>query len=249
VGPALGVDVSDWGKIKTHAERGLRAANLSQEREGILRYRLGVASLELGDLLRAEQQLLRYLQLAQSAAALEPLLAPAQERLGEIHRLLKRPGREAEAFTEAARRYEADGKLVDALRCRLEVVRTALWAGRADAARPDLLRVLAGLPLVEAPTLATDAALAYALYLSLVGRRQASMTLCMALLDAPPLAAIHRAEVSWLLAENALAMGERDVAQLHGAIAHYHGVQAWFPPQMERIESLTRRLASAGGPR
>ncbi len=247
LGPALGVDVSDWKQVKSKAERGLRGKNLTPEREGTLRYRLGSACFALGDLLRAEQQFYRYLDLTPGRVTLEPMSAHVHEQMGQIHRLLKRPSREVDSFRRAAAAYEAAGQMVDALRCRLHAAQSLLWAGRAEAALPDLLMVLTGLSLVEAPELRLKAALAHGLYLGLTGSREAGRLLCMTLLDTPPLLPADRAEVAWLLGENALAMGDLTAAELHGAIAHHHALAVWSPPQLERIESLQRRIRRAAG--
>ncbi|MFZ5815906.1 MAG: tetratricopeptide repeat protein [Bacillota bacterium] len=236
---------ADWGSLIARAERGLRRQGLPPENEVRLRYWLGLALIETGDLYRAEQEWNRLLVLSREVGAKSEMEAEALYRLGQVHRLLRRPDQAVAAFREAARRYRRTGQGERAARCHGEAGWTLLTAGRAEEALPELEAAEAGLGQRERSDLGRDLGVARALYLSLIGEREASDRLCLSLLDQPPLRAGQRAEIAWILGCNALAAGDHVTADLHAAIAHEYALEAWWPPQMERVEGLRRRVASA----
>lgn len=240
-----GSGLSDWGQVIDRAARGLKREGLPPEQEVHLRFWLGLALCETGDLYRAEQELQRVVELG--ASTLTEIQADAIFRLGQIHRLLRRPDREVAAFQEAARRHAGLSQVDRAVRCHLEAGWSLLLAGRTKEALPELEAAVAGLRALDAPDLGRDLTILRALYLSTTGERQASDQLCLEVLDRPPLKPMQRAEIAWILGCNALAEGDRTAAELHAAIAHAHAVEAWWPPQMERIDQLRKRLASGGG--
>lgn len=243
----LGSGPSEWGRVITWAERGLKRQGLRREREGYLRYWLGLALYETGDLYRAEQELRRVVELGESVRALAELQADGCYRLGLVHRLLRRPDREVAAFRRAARLHMALGSPERTVQCFIDTGWSLLLAGRETEALPELEAAAAGLTGVDAPDLEIHLRILRALSLSLTGDRQASDGCCLDLLNSPPLQPWQRAEVAWILGCNALERGDRTAAELHGAIAYEHGLQAWWPPQMDRIAQLRRRLASADG--
>lgn len=243
----LGSVLSDWGRMITLAERRLKGEGLRPEREGFWRYWLGLALCETGDLYRAERELQRVVALGEEVSDLAELQADALYRLGQAHRLLRRPEREVEAFREAARRHSLLKEVDRAVRCHIEAGRSLLLAGHAEEALSDLKAAEAGLRALNAPDLSVDLGIVQALHLSLTGKRQASDQRCLDLLNQPPLGSAQRAEIAWILGCNALAAGDRSAAELHVAIGHEYAVEAWSPPQMERINALRKRLACGGG--
>lgn len=243
----LGSGHSDWGRVISRAERGLRGAGVAPEREGLLRYQLGLALWETGDLYRAEQELERVVALGEGPADLAALQADALYWLGQIHRLLRRPEQEVEAFRQAACRHIMLRQLDRAVRAQIEAGRAQLLAGCAKEALPELEAAAAGLMMLNAPELMIELAIVQALHASLLGDRQASDRRCLELLDHPPLGPAQRAEIAWILGCNALAAGDRTAAELHAAIGQEYAVEAWWPPQMERINDLGRRLAAGDG--
>lgn len=243
----LGSGHSDWGRVISRAERGLKGAGIAPEREGLLRYNLGLALSETGDLFRAEQELQRVVALGEGPADLAELQADALYRLGQIHRLLRRLEQEVESFRQAACRHTRLRQMDRAVRCQIEAGRALLLAGRTYEALPELEAAAAGLLVLDAPDLMIELAIVQALHESLSGNWQASDRRCLELLDNPPLGPAQRAEIAWILGCNALAAGDRTAAELHAAIGHEYAVEAWWPPQMERINDFRRRLAAGDG--
>ncbi|MFZ5824627.1 MAG: hypothetical protein ACOY94_09895 [Bacillota bacterium] len=243
----LGSGHSDWGRVISRAERGLRGRGIPPEREGLLRHNLALALWETGDLYRSEQEFQRVIALGEGSADLASLQADALYRLGNIHRLLRRPEQEVEAFRQAACRHARLRQTARAVRCQVEAGRALLLAGRAKEALPELEAAAAGLIMLDAPDLVVELRIVQALYASLTGDREGSDRHCLELLNQPPLAPCQRAEIAWILGCNAFEAGDRTAAELHAAIAQEYAVEAWWPPQMERINHLRRRLAAGDG--
>lgn len=240
----VGSGHSDWGRVIARAERGLCKEGLPPEKEGLLRYWLGMGLYETGDLYRSERELQRAVELGTQVPDLAEMRADGLYRLGLIHRLLGRAEQEVAAFREAACCHAALHQAERAVLCLAEAAWAQLLAAGADAALPALEAALAGLRGLKAPDLAIRLGIVQALYSSLAGDRQASDQQCLALLDRPPLQPVQRAEIAWILGHNALAAGDRTAAEFHLAIAHEQAVIAWWPPQMERIAQLRRSLSS-----
>lgn len=233
----------DWGRVMARAEEGLSREGLPPEKEGLLRYWLGMGLYGTGDLYRSERELQRAVQLGAQVPDLAELRADGLYRLGLIHRLLGRTEQEVAAFREAAGCHAALQQAEGVIRCQAEAAWAVLLASGADAAQPELEAAMAGLRGLKAPNLAVRLGIVRALYHSLAGDRQASDQLCLDLLDRPPLLPEQRAEIAWILGRNALGAGDRPAAEFHLAIAEGQAVEAWWPPQMERIDLLRRSLA------
>lgn len=244
----LGAGDLRWGRLITRTERALRRPQITPVREGNLRFWLGVALFETGDLLRAEQELQRVNQLGGEFPDLAQRRAEALFRLGMIYRLLRRPHREAESFREAADRFTALGLAEGAIRSRVAISWSLLLAGCAIEALPWLEGAAAGLAALDAPEeMRVDLGIAQAFFLSLMGDRQTSDSHCFDLLGRPPLRPVQRADIAWILGCNALAAKDRTAAELHAGIAHSYAVAAWWPPQLARVDQLRQRLESVRG--
>lgn len=242
----VGPNHSDWGREMARTERELCREGLAPVREALLRYRLGTGLFETGDLYRAQRELQRSVELGEAASEPIDLQAGCQYWLGLIHRALGQVEQELVSFREAARSYARLHQEERAVRCQIELAWSLLLAGRTAEALPELHTASAGRRAIDAVQLTTPLALAEALYLSQVGHRDSSDQRCLELLDRPPLQPVQRADIAWILAGNALAAGNRTAAELHIAIAGRHALEAWWPPQVERIDQLRRRLACDG---
>lgn len=213
----------------------------------MLRYWLGLGLWETGDLYRAEREWQRVVELGEGEALLGELQADALYRLGLAHRLLGRVELEIAHFRKAARLHLCLQLTKRAVRCQIEAAWSLLLAGRTAEALPELQAAAAGRKGLDAPGLAIQLGIARALYLSQVGDYESSDRRCLGLLDCPPLQSAQRADIAWILATNALAVGDQTAAELHAAIACEHAFEAWWPPQLERVEQLRKRL-TGGGP-
>lgn len=243
----VGAIQSDWGRLIARAEGDLRRDGLTPEKEGLLRYRLGRGLCETGDLYRAARELERVVALGERAAALAELQADSLYCMGLVHRLLGRLAQEVAAFRRAVRCHARLQQTDRALRCQIEVAWSLLLADCTEEALPELEAASAGQKSVDAPDLSVQLEIARALCLSQLGDRRSSDQCCLGLLDRPPLQPAQRADIAWILGLNALTAGNDTAAEIHAAIALGYALEAWWPPQMERVEQLRRRLACGGG--
>lgn len=172
-------------------------------------------------------------------ARLEMLLSMAS-----LLRLLGRGAEELACLQEAAQGLAAQGRLTALMECRRAIAWRLLLDRRPGEAWPHLQAVQVALKDHGYPELAADAAIAEALYQSLLGRVERTRSICLAL-SGQPLLLRQRAEIAWLCGRCALAAGNLDAA--HSFVGHAMGlaVQEWDPPLLERVSTLQEELRSA----
>jgi len=237
-----------WGKAVAWAERGLETTPLEPAAEGALRFFAGTALTYVGDLLRAELELTRFLQLAKEHGIYRELQGDARFNLAYLMRSLKRPAAELHQFTRAAEAYAAMGRWGRVLACRYEIAWCRLMAGEPALAARELDDLRQGLAEAGDAELSIDVQIATALYHQQMGHLDEARTICRELLALEqPTPARQLADIAWILAEAALQQGDMAAARQHTAEAYEAAVEDWWPPQMERIGSLRERLLARPG--
>lgn len=232
----------DWGRVMTWAERGLTPTDLCPEAEGRLRFELAGALMQIGDLLRAEQELVRFCRLEQGCPALSSWLGEALQVRAHIQRLRGQEGQSGRLFQRACIAFAAVGQHGKAMRCRFEIAWGQLMMGQCEGVQQHLAAVRASRVATSDPDLEVDLTIAMALRAKLLGNLSESDRIGWAVLERPALRDRQRAEVAWVLACNALTSGDHQRAGDLLEIAHLAAVTDWSLPQMGRIHHLRLRL-------
>jgi tetratricopeptide (TPR) repeat protein len=225
------------------AERGLAAGPDTTWTEGMLRLTLGRNLIHTGDLIRAERELCRFLELVLNAPELAEYRPTALFNLAYLYRVLDRAEQEVTLFCEAAAAYEAQGKSQYLLRCRFELAWHHLSRGASEAAWPHLQAVLSAEPELIDSEMEMDIRLELAWYQMLSGQTTEAEAACLDLMGMDGLKHQQRADVAWLLGVLACKSGDLTRAGEWAAMASRYAAKVWWPPQMERAAALQREIA------
>jgi len=236
------MEEQDWGRARQRAERGLRLAGLDPEASGILHLLLAQAFMQIGDLLRAEQELRRFMRAAKQCQSLAREQGEALLSLSHLDRLLGREDEAIKHMRQAWVAHDLAGRRDRVAHCRFELAWGYLTAGRIPEAERHLRALQAQQMRDCAASLQVDLQIATALCHSLRGDVRESDRIARAVLVRPDLQHRHRAEAALVLGCNALHDGELQTADALLNMAHAAAVEEWWPPQLERIHLARRRL-------
>jgi tetratricopeptide (TPR) repeat protein len=227
-----------WGKAADWAERGLGMTRSSLEVEGLLRFYLGCALFYTSDFYGAQQELEQFGKLAARCPELEKRKGHAVYNLAYVMRALKRRPVEIKLFQQAAEVFMGQGLSGRANICRYEIAWARLLEEQPAKALPELEAAQAWMASEPDAELETDIQIAWALYHHLMGNLTEAQRLGLALLERGELRSSQRSEVVWILARNALAMGDLESAACHVDEAYAGALAEWIPTQFQRVEAL-----------
>jgi tetratricopeptide (TPR) repeat protein len=225
------------------AERGLTAGPDTLWTEGMLRLTLGRNLIHTGDLIRAEREFCRFLELGLNVPELAQYRPTALFNLAYLYRVLDRGEQEVTLFCEAAAAFEAQGNSQYLLRCRYELAWHHLSRGDAEAAWPHLQAVLSAEPELIEPEMEMDIRLELAWHQMLSGQTAEAEAACLELMGLDQLKPQQRADVAWLLGMLTFRAGDLTRAGEWATMATRYAAKVWWPPQMERAAALQREIA------
>jgi tetratricopeptide (TPR) repeat protein len=240
-----------WGQAVAWAERGLalfphgqaHGVLFNDPAAGLLHFLCGTALIYTGDLYRAERMLTQFLTRCRPGGPLERFRGDACFHLGCLMRTLGRPQAERERFREAARAYGAEGRHRQVVACWYELAWSLLLDESPGEARPLLHAAEQGAARHGDAELHNDIRIAWTLWYQLTGDWRRSRTQCLELLALGGLSYRQKADLLWILGRCALSAGAPRQAAAYAEEACEHAAEAWWPPQMERIERLRHVIA------
>ena len=232
-----------WGKAVLWADRGLALCGDDVLAEGWLRFYVGTASA-YRDLLRAERELLAFQRLAQRhPKQLGLLLGDSFYNLGYVFRAGGRLAEEVKAFHQAAEAFKASGRSGQVTNCQYEMAWSFLLWEQSEDAVPHLLEAERGLTAQGDRELELDLEVARSLLLRNSGLLDESLALTARVLERPDPKQRQRADAAWIAGCNCLDKGRLAEAARFGEEAYEAAVEAWWPPQLERIGRLNAAVS------
>lgn len=232
-----------WGEAVAWAERGRSLEGWQDpEAAGWLQFRVGTAVMYIGDVCRSERELKGFVNAAPQIPSLKKHRADGLFNLACLARLKRASHDDRRFFQEAEADYHAHGRYNRALACRTQIAWSHLSEGNLASARSTLERAEADLSEHGDPETYVDLQTTRAWYHHLAGQGEESVALCRTLLQEPAATGEKRADVLWILALGAANEGDHDRAAHLVEEAYTLAVADWWPPQLQRIETLRKRL-------
>lgn len=241
------VELREFYGASRQAEAGLWLALAANDAPVIadLHFLLGQVSIWIGDMAKAEDNLLAFLAITEDIVAdMDPRLGMARYNLGLVFGQYKRFVDARDCFVAAIPPLLAASLPANAARAHLDAARAEMYLDDLLAAEEHIALAIQILnahhdAVVETHLLCYQAQLQH-----LAGDVEESDNSCRAVFqpDRHGVTDQHRGEAAWIMGENALASGRVSEAQLFAELAIKYATQFMYPWLINQAINLRNRV-------